>query len=452
MGADIDEVQAGVLPLRQSQRAGPPGRRTRRAALGAARVLPGALLLGCGKQAAQPAAQSAAPVELRLHGSSNGAEGDYWPKVASGFNARQTKAHVTFEPWAPDKGPLVLGASGSLGDVMRLVASNEYAQVAAKGLLREQAPLVAQDKYDLKQFYPAAVETLKFRGKQFGLPHIAHPGFCAIFINLDLLKQNGIPEPDDTTWTLTQFQAMAGRLSGARDGTRWGLWPPTGFQHVTVAARAFGGEVISRDGKKALIADATSTQGVPFLADLIHKERAAPPPGTLQGNDVANFTAGTTAMEWTNFGIINTLRKQAQGIQWKTFLSPKGPKDRGFFMGVDSASISATTKAPDAAFELVKYVISKDVCLGWFDVGFAPGARVDTWNDMKVTSDPAFKTFTRGMPEASPLNLPDNGLVSDFNAALNKELAATWSGQSSVKDAVEAARRATQEVLDRSAG
>ena len=409
-------------------------------------------LVACGEKETVAPAPSSGRVELRLHGSSDGAQGDYWPKVASGFNARQSRIHVTFESWLPDKGPVVLGAAGTLGDVMRLVTASEYSQVAAKGLLKDLGPLIAEDKYDLKQFYAAAVETLRFRSKQYGLPHIAHPGFCGIFANLDVLAQAGLPEPDENAWTLGPFKMFAGQLSGARDGSRWGLWPATGIQHVTVAARAHGGETLSRDGKKALIAEPASLQGVQYLADLILKERAAPPPGALQGSDAQNLLSGQVAMVWTNFGIVNTLKKQAQGTHWKVFMSPKGPKSRGFFMGVDAASMNAATTHPDAAFELVKYVVSKDVCLGWFDVGFAPGGRPDTWNDPKITADPAFKVFARAMNEAAPLNLPDNGLITDFNAAVTRELGAIWSGQASVKDATEAARRAAQEVLDRSTG
>src|SRR6266542_5901921 len=287
---------------------------TRHAALAVAGALPLGLLAACGQGASstESPAAGAGPVELRLHGNSSGAEGDYWPKVASGFNARQSKIHVTFEPWAPGNGPLVLGAAGQLGDVMRLVASSEYSQVAAKGLLKDLATLVSRDKYDLKQFYAAAVETLRFRTKQFGLPHIAHPGFCALFANTDLFKQMGVPEPDENAWTMAQFQAVAGRLSGSRDGSRWGLWPPTGFQHIIAAARAHGGEVLSRDGKKALIADPSSVQGVQFLSDLILKERAAPPPGTLSGSDAQNLLSGQVAMVWTNFGIINTLKRSEE--------------------------------------------------------------------------------------------------------------------------------------------
>lgn len=413
---------------------------------------PAALVAACGTPATGGGTSpSASVVTLRLHGANSGAEADYWPKVVAGFNARQPKIQAVFEPWLPDRGPLVLGASGTLGDVMRLVAFAEYSQVAVKGFLKDLGPLIAGGKFDLKPFYAAAVETLKLRGTQYGLPHIAHPGFCGQFLNLDALKQAGFKEPDDTTWTLADLQATLKQLSvnGRSGAGPWGIFPAVTAQHVTVAARAFGGDSISADGKKSLVAEPASLQGIQLLADLIQKDRAAPKPGTLDGTDVQNFTAGNVSAIWTNFGVINTLNKQAQGLQWKVFMHPKGPQSRGFFMGVDSASMGANSQHPDAAFELVKYVVSKEVSLGWFDVGFAPGARADTWNDPKVTADAAFKVFARAMEEAKPLHLPANGLIVDYNGAITKELGAAWSGTTSAKDAAEAARRAGQEVLDR---
>src|SRR5207249_4905228 len=180
-------------------------------------------------------------VELRLHGFSAGAEGEYWPKVAGGFNAAHDRIKVTFEPYVPDKGVLVLGAAGTLGDVMRLVGFADYAQVAAKGFLRDLGPLIAHDRFDLKPFYPAAVETLRFRGKQYGLPLFAHPGFCVHFANTEAFGRAGVPPPDDMLWTFDDLARIAKQLSGpARgdEGGSWGIWPPTSIQHVMVAARA----------------------------------------------------------------------------------------------------------------------------------------------------------------------------------------------------------------------
>jgi len=423
------------------------------ASLGAA-ALPALAACGTG---AQPSGATAQPVELRLHGSSAGAEGEYWPKLVAQFNEHQTKAHATFEPWPPDQAGvpavITLGTAGTLGDVMRLVAFSTYSQVAAKGFLKDLAPHVSRDKYDLKVFYPAAVETLKFRTKQYGLPHIAHPGFCGIYVNQDAMGAAGAREPDENAWALADLSAFTKQLSQqARSaGDQWGIFPPITVQHLTVAARAYGGNVLDKDGKRSVVAEPAAVQGIQFLADLILRDRAAPPPGTLQGNDQQNFIQGSVAAAWTNFGIINPLRRQAQGLRWKVLMAPKGPQGRGFFVGVDAASQNAQSKQPDQAFELCKFICAKAISLGWFDYGFAPGARQDTWNDPKIAADAAFKVFTRAMGEAAPLNLPDNGLITDYNNALTRELANLWTGKSSVRDATEAARRAGQEVLDRAA-
>ena len=422
------------------------------AGLGAA-ALPA--LAACG--GGEPSGATAQPVELRLHGSSAGAEGEYWPKLVALFNERQTKARATFEPWPPDQAGvpavITLGTAGTLGDVMRLVVFGTYSQVAAKGLLKDLGPHISRDKYDLKVFYASAVETLKFHTKQFGLPHIAHPGFCGIYLNQDALAGAGAREPDDTTWTLSDLSTLTKQLSQqARSaGDQWGIFPPTNAQHITVASRAHGGNTIDKDGKRSLVADPAAVQGIQYLADFILRDRAAPAPGTLTGNDQVNFTQGSVAADWTNFGIINMLRRQAQGLRWKVFMSPKGPQGRGFFSGVDAAAQNAQSKQADQAFELCKFICSKEISLGWFDYGFAPGARQDTWNDPKIAADAAFKVFTRAMGEAAPLNLPDNGLITDYNNALTRELGNLWSGKAAVREATEAARRAGQEVLDRTA-
>ena len=209
--------------------------------------------------AATPVPTKAATVaEIRLHGSTAGAEGEYWPKIVEKFNARGGKTKVTFEAWPPDQNnvpaAVTLGAAGSLGDVMRLVATSNFSQMAARGFLADLGPAVARDKADLSVFYPAATETLRFRGKQFGLPHIAHPGFCGLFINQDIWAQAGVEEPDEANWTFGQMQETLRKVQARRGEGQWALFPATLIQHLTVAARAFGGNIIDKDGKKAIIA------------------------------------------------------------------------------------------------------------------------------------------------------------------------------------------------------
>jgi len=420
------------------------------------------LAVGCGgaaDPATQPGAVTAPPVELRVQSRQAGSgvsEVEYWEKVVGRFNERQRRARATFEAFPPDKGPVVLAVSGTLGDIVRLGGfGGQFPEMAVKGFLKDTAPLIQRDRYDLKQFHPASIETLKLRGKQFGLPHVSHPGFSGHYVNLDALAQAGVPEPNDATWTLTQLEDLARRLAtSGRTGNdnKWVMWAPTQLQHVIVAARAYGGEVISKDGKRSLIAEPASVEALQWIADLLHRHRLAPPPGTLQGSAVNNFMQGNVAIAWWNMFIMGTLAQQAQGVRWKVLLAPKGPKERGIFMTTDPAAQHAGSAQPDQAFELLKHVLSKESNFAWFDMTGNPGGRVDFWTDKRVTDDPATTVFGRAIAESQPLHHVDNGTGDEHNRVVTQELNAIWSGKAGVRDAADAARRAAQEVMDRPSG
>lgn len=449
--------QLGQGEVRQPVRRTTPVGASRRATLRAAATGVGAALLaacgvpGSGSDAPAPSAE---PVTVRLHSLPSGAEGAYWPRVVESFNARGTRVRAAFEPWSPGSGAVAMGVAGTLGDVMRLVGfGGDYSEMAVKGFVREVESLVQRDRYNLRQFYPASVDTLRFRDKLYGLPHIAHPGFCGHFTNLDLLGQAGVPVPDETTWTFSSLVDVGKRVhatlrsGGAED--KWGMWAPTNLQHVMVAARAYGGDTLSRDGKRSLITEPAAVEGIEFIADLTHRHLVAPTPTGLAGNAVNHFISGNVGLLWWNVGAFPPLASQTQGLRWRLLLGPKASRSRGFFLGVDSVSMSATSKHPAEAFEFMKHAVTKEVSVGWLEHGFPPGARPDSWNDPKVTADAGYRVLARAMDESAPLNLPHNGLLREYNAALTAALNDVWSGKVNARTGAEAARRAGQEVLDR---
>jgi multiple sugar transport system substrate-binding protein len=434
----------------------------RRLVIGGVLLPAGVALAACGAgsdSAQGGASTSAGPIDLRVQARAGGSgqlEIDYWVKLVGLLNQRQTKIRATFEPFPPDSGPAVMAVAGTLGDVVRLGGwGGQYPDMAVRGFLKDLGPLVQRDRYDLKQFFAASIETLKRPGKQYALPHVAHPGFSGHYVNLDALTQAGIPEPSDATWTLTELEEIGKRYAASQGGSgsgRWASWPATQLQHIVVAARAFGGEVLSQDGKRSLVAEPAAVQGIQWVADQIVKHRSAPPPGTLQGAAVDNFIRGNVAIVWWNMFILSTLAQQGQGVRWKVLLGPKGSKDRGLFMTTDSVAMSAASKQPDAAFELLKHFLTKEANFEWFDLTKTPGARVDFWSDRRITGDPTNRVFARAIEAAAPLNLVTNGQGDQHNTAVSNELNAIWSGKSSVREATEAARRAAQEVLDRQGG
>ena len=170
------------------------------------------------------------------------------------FNQRQSKIRATFEPFPPDLGPAIMAVAGTLGDVVRLGGwGGQYPDMAVRTFLKDLGPLVQRDRYDLGAVLRrVSIETLKRLGKQFALPHVAHPGFSGQYVNLDALAQAGIPEPNDATWTLTELEEIGKRYAASQGGSgsgRWAAWPPRNCS-TSSSPRAFGGEVLSQDGKR----------------------------------------------------------------------------------------------------------------------------------------------------------------------------------------------------------
>lgn len=78
-----------------------------------------------------------------------------------------------------------------------LLTEDQYAALAAKGLLYDLEAAVKQDAFDLDAFHPSVIELLKARGggKLFGLS----PSFSsqALYYNKKLFDKHGIPYPKD---------------------------------------------------------------------------------------------------------------------------------------------------------------------------------------------------------------------------------------------------------------
>src|SRR5262245_55490747 len=126
-------------------------------------------LAGCGQT--QPAAGrlTAAPVTLRVTSAAN-EMGEMAASRYPAFTAQHPNVTVQFED-TPDYSAklVVLAAAGGLGDLaMIYLSSGAYHYLAPNGALVDHTPLAARDRYDLKQFYAAAVDAVRLNSKVYG--------------------------------------------------------------------------------------------------------------------------------------------------------------------------------------------------------------------------------------------------------------------------------------------
>jgi multiple sugar transport system substrate-binding protein len=242
---------------------------------------------------------------------------------------------------------------------------------AAKGAIENLDPLIARDKYDLKQFYERYLPFHKFNGKYMALPRGELPWI--LFYNRALFDQAGIKYPtkdwNDKAWTWDRFLDLGRSLTKSEGGkvSQFGVGAVGAAPRFT--AMMFGGDWFPEEGyesgwiRRYTGSSQEVVEAYQYQADLQHRSHVQPTPAELRemGLSIANaFAAGKIAMHAGHVGFFPTLAK-VQDLKWGMAAIPIGPgRPRRTLMWSDYWSFFAGQKSPDAAWELLKFMLGAD--------------------------------------------------------------------------------------------
>ena len=433
-----------------------PSRATRRMALAVTAALGGAALAACAGTATsgpQPATTSKQPVTLKLNYRTE----MYVPQRAKEFTDQYPNVKVDLLTDTGYDKLVAQIAAGDPGDVIWMSTGvGTYFEMAALGNLTDVAPLVAADKYDLKQHIPISIDTAKIvDNKLFGLPSLMHPSHIGLWYNVDLFNNAGIKPPTLNT-TYDELSELARRMtSGAAADGKPAVW---GIQTESSPAapmlchiRSFGGELMEPGflGKKVAFDRPPAKAALQWLYDLRFKHRAHP----IQGQDTVKFTDGNLAMQTTLMSGGFTYYQQIKGkFQMDAVLIPKGASGKRGSQGhVDMWGMFSRTKYKDEAFSLLKWFANKDTGIALFHENGLPGARVDNWNDPQIINQPMFKVFKDFVEKEGPglVALPNNLRMLEFsNTLIPKSFEPMWTGAGSVEQTITVAVGPVQQLLD----
>jgi len=348
----------------------------------------------------------------------------------------------------------VLLASGDLGDVFWGASSTgQGALWAYTGVVRFLDDLIKAEKFDLSAYYPSAIDGVKFEGKIYGLPYKLQPGPMGIYYNIDAFVREGQKPPDLNT-TFSQLVDLAKKMT--LPGTRWGFFGTglnPGYQWVVHYVRAWGGDVISADGKKSQLATPQGIAALSWYYDLMYRHQAAPPAHQTQN---ANFAQGQVAMlqsgSWSK-----SLPLQIRGaFQVMDTLMPKGPSGKRGSMGVtDFIAINRQSKYLAAAWALTKHLTDKETGIRLGEGGITgasgtSGGRKDVFHSERLLANPLHKVWIQAAEEALPLRIPWNFLGEEHQKVLNEGLNPILRGEATVNQSTLAEiDRRLQVVLDK---
>ncbi len=417
-----------------------------------------AMVAACGGGASTPIApaRSTQPVTLRLNARSGGDEA-LWKFFEPQLKQKLPNVTFTVEGFPGDfsaylEKVTVLAASGQLGDIIYSTTTSGLFDVLYSGkLLRPLDDMVKADKYDLKVFYKPGIDLLTREGKLYGLPNTCQPGSVIVYYNKPLLAREGATEPNPD-WTPDDAVTAAKRLT---KGDTWGFAPDLAVQGVIAVIQAHGGRWLSKDGKKAELSTTATRQALTFIADLIHRHKVAPLPGSVQGGNIMGFLTGKLAMFVGSTSDATRLQSQTD-VDVGTTLLPRVRKDlpRGI-MRVDGYSVTNVSKYPREAFEGIKFTMGPegsslrvDVPGGSGTLGCTPSA----WTNPDILKKRGVmqQMYVRVLGESEVNIMAGNYRNDEYQQAMTKLLDPVWKGDTQINDAlIQELQRQVQLVLDK---
>jgi len=257
---------------------------------------------------------------------------------------------------------------------------------AQKGQLLDLRPYVEADldQATIDDWDPAQYRAFFTRdGRQYGLPK--YHGALALYYNKDLFDEIGVDYPD-AAWTHDDYLTAMKRLTRDRDGDGqidvWGSMLDVSWDRIQVHVNGWGGHFVDPDDPaRCRMAEPEAMAAMEWIrARMWDDDVMASFPDVQNVTTRQAFIDGRVAMvedgSWA-------LKDILTGADFRVGVAPfpAGSVRRATLATTDGFGIYAGTRNPDAAWELLKFLISKDYGRAMARANFLQPARASLVED-----------------------------------------------------------------------
>jgi multiple sugar transport system substrate-binding protein len=211
------------------------------------------------------------------------------------------------------------------------------------------------DPAQYKAFFDAS-------GRQFGLPK--YQGTLVLYYNKDVFDQYGVAYPD-ASWTYDDYLAAMKKLTHDTNGDGrtdiWGSMLDVGWDRLQVHINAWGGHIVDPgDPTKCVIDSPEALAALDWVRARMWDDKVM-----ATFTDVNNvgtqaaFYGGKLAMVEDGSWALKNILENAK-FRIGVAPMPKGPARRVTLSTTDGFGIYSGTRHPDEAWQLMKFLVSKD--------------------------------------------------------------------------------------------
>jgi multiple sugar transport system substrate-binding protein len=220
-------------------------------------------------------------------------------------------------------------------------------------------------------------------GRQYGLPK--YHGALALYYNKDLFDEYGVPYPDHT-WDYDDYLHAMKALTHDRDGDGktdlWGSMIDISWDRIQVYVNAWGGHLVDPDDpSRCLMGEPEALAAMEWIRARMWDDRVMATFLDVQNLETRQaFINQSVAMvedgSWALKDILD-----GSDFRFGVAPMPSGPARRVTLATTDGFGIYADTKHPEAAWELLKFLISEEYGRAMARANFLQPARASLVED-----------------------------------------------------------------------
>lgn len=199
-------------------------------------------------------------------------------------------------------------------------------------------------------------------GRQFALPK--YHGALALYYNKDAFDEYGVDYPTDT-WDYDDYLRAMKLLTHDRDGDGktdlWGSMIDISWERIQVYVNSWGGHFVDpEDPRQCLMSDPEALQAMEWIRARMWDDRVMASRHDVQdmSTRLAFITEKVAMVEDGSWALKDILNHANFRIGVAPF--PAGPARRATLATTDGFAIYSGSEHPEAAWELIKFLISKE--------------------------------------------------------------------------------------------
>jgi len=312
------------------------------------------------------------------------------------FEKRHPHIKVALEPVSyKDKETkyTVESAAGKAPDVFHVHAFS-LPMFFDKGFAMDLTPFIEKEGGNkfLEAWYPLCIKLVMHKGKVHAMP--GDYMSMVLVYNTELFKAAGLdPKKPPKTWE--EFLEYNLKLTKAPE--KWGFAvlgaKDPGFElRFSPFLWSFGGDYLTPDNKRSALDSKEAREAFKYFIELYTKYKVMPPGVTsMNAQDVRTQLAHRKiAWEigsgWTA-PIVNAINPELKAFEVLDAAPLPVKKNRVTTIWLSSWIMSPHTKHPKEAWELLKFITSKEMELNWFVNNRVTSSRKDVNQEPQVQGD-----------------------------------------------------------------